>query len=255
MTINAAAPNAHERGSKFFFYAGIGCVLTAFLGFTPTYFSPLVRGSFAAHPIIHLHGVLFFSWTLFFTFQAWLIASGRTLRHRDVGLLGISMATAMFFLGLMASVDVARRAAAAGFAADGNRFMVVPVAAIVMFALLVALAIVYVKNKDLHKRLMFIATASILDAAIARLFITFLAPPPVPGSSPVPPLVVTIPPSLLADLFIVSGMVCDWRSRGSIHPVYFIAGGAVLVVHVLRVPFAATEGWNLIAQWLLHVAG
>jgi hypothetical protein len=186
-TANTEPKITDKPSSRFFFYAAIGCVLTAFLGFTPTYISPIVRGSFTAHPIIHLHGILFFCWTLFFAFQAWLVASGRTFRHRDIGLLGISMATAMLFLGLMAAVDSAKRAAAAGFALDGSRFMVVPVAGIVMFASLICLAIVYVKNKEIHKRLMLIATASILDAAIARLFITFLAPPPVPGASPVPP--------------------------------------------------------------------
>lgn len=246
---------AQERGPQFFVFASIACVLTAFLGFTPTYFSPLAQGSFRGHTIIHLHGILFFSWTLFFAFQSWLVASGNTRLHRETGLLGISIATAMLFLGLMAAVDSGKRAAAAGFAQDGIHFMVVPVAGIVMFALLVGVAIAYVKDKDIHKRLMLIATASILDAAIARWFLTFLAPPPVPGASPVPPLVVTIPPGLLADLFIVAGMVYDWRSRGRIHPVYFWAGGAVLAVHVLRVPFAATPLWESAAQWLLQVSG
>jgi hypothetical protein len=102
---------------------------------------------------------------------------------------------------------------------------------------------------------MLIAAASILDAAIARLFITFLAPSPVPGESPVSPLFVTTPPAMLADLFIVAGMIYDWRTRGRVHPVYFFAGGAVLAVHLGRVPFADSQTWNAIAQWLLHIAG
>jgi hypothetical protein len=143
---------AQGQRPQFYFYAAIGTVLTAFLGFTPTYFSPLVRGSFNAHPIIHLHGIVFFSWTVYFAFQSWLVAHNRTVRHRDEGLLGISLATAMLFLGLMAAVDSAKRAAAAGFAQDGIRFMIVPAAGVVMFALLVGLAIFFVKNKDIHKR-------------------------------------------------------------------------------------------------------
>ncbi len=255
MPLPTAASTTQSLHSRFFFYAAIGCVLTAFLGFTPTYLSPMARGSFSAHPIIHIHGMVFFAWTLFFAFQTWLVANGRTSLHRETGMLGISLATAMLFLGLMAAADSGRRAAAAGFALDGIHFMVVPVGGIILFAVLIGFAIGYAKNRDVHKRLMLIATASILDAAIARLFITFLAPPPVPGASPVPPLEVTIPPGILADLFIVAGMVHDWRTRGKIHPVYFIAGGAVVAVHVLRVPFAATAAWEFMAQWLLHVAG
>lgn len=253
MATSIAASTTQKGHSRFFFYAAIGCVLTAFLGFTPTYFSPMARGAFSAHPIVHIHGLVFFTWTLFFAFQTWLVANGRTTLHRETGMLGISLATAMLFLGLMVSAESGRRAAAAGFALDGIHFMVIPVGGIVLFAVLIGFGIGYAKNRDVHKRLMLIATASILDAAIARLFITFLAPPPVPGASPVPPLGVTIPPAILADLFIVAGMVHDWRSRGKIHPVYFIAGSAVVAVHVLRVPFAATAAWESMAQWLLRV--
>jgi hypothetical protein len=60
---------------------------------------------------------------------------------------------------------------------------------------------------------------------------------------------------MLADLFIVAGMIFDWRSRGRIHPAYFLAGGAVFAVHLLRVPFAGTEIWGSISNWLLHVSG
>jgi hypothetical protein len=252
---NMANTAAQVPKPQFHFYAAIGTVLTAFLGFTPTYFSPMVRGSFSAHPIIHLHGIIFFSWTMYFAFQSWLVANNKTVRHRDVGLIGISMATAMLFLGLLAAVDSAKRAAVAGFAQDGIRFMIVPVSGVLMFALLVGLAIFFVKNKDLHKRLMLIATASILDAAIARLFLTFVAPPPEPGASPVPPLFVATPPAMLADLFIIAGMIYDWRTRRRVHPVYFFAGGAVLAIQLGRVSFAETLSWNAVAQWLLHAAG
>lgn len=252
MATQNVASTTQKAHSKFFFYAAIGCLLTAFLGFTPTYFSPIARGSFNAHPIVHIHGIVFFAWTLFFVFQTWLVANGRTTLHRETGMLGISLATAMLFLGLMVGAESGRRAAAAGFALDGIHFMAVPVSGIVLFAVLIGFAIGYAKNRDVHKRLMLIATASIVDAAIARLFLTFLAPPPVPGASPVPPLVVTIPPAILADLFIVAGMVHDWRTRGKIHPVYFIAGSAVVAVHVLRVPFAATAAWESMARWLLN---
>lgn len=244
-----------QRNPRFFFYAALGTVVVAFLGFTPTYFSPLVRGAFAAPPVVHLHGLIFFTWTLFFACQTWLVSSGRPLRHRDWGLLGISLATAMLFLGLMTAVQATRRAEAAGFLADGKQFMIVPVSSIVGFAILIALAIACVKHKDIHKRLMLVATASILDAAIARWFLTFLAPPPVPGASPVPPLSVTVPPGLLADLFIVAGMVFDWRTRGRIHPVYVWAGGAVLALQLLRVPLAMSPAWDAVAVWLMRVTG
>ncbi len=251
----ASQTTAQVRGSYFYVWSALTCVVVAFLGFTPTYFAPLARGSFGASPIVHIHAMVFFSWTLFFTYQAWLVANGRTMRHRDVGLIGISFATAMTFLGLLVAVASAARAGALGFLSEAKHFMVVPVTGIGMFAVLFAFAIANVKNKEVHKRLMLVATASILDAAVARWFLTFLAPPLAPGASPVPPVGVALAPALLVDLIIIAGIIHDWRTRGRPHPVYLIAGGAVLVQQFLRVPISTTAVWDGIAVWLMHVAG
>ena len=57
----------------------LACMATAFLGFAPTYWMPLAHRSFSASAVIHIHGLLFFSWTLYFVFQSWLVASGQTI--------------------------------------------------------------------------------------------------------------------------------------------------------------------------------
>lgn len=256
MAIASGSPAAEQvRRSYFFVWSALACAAVAFLGFTPTYFAPLAKGAFDAKPIVHIHGIVFFSWTLFFAYQAWLPVSGRTMRHRDVGLIGISFATAMTFLGVIVAVASATRAAGLGFLGDAKQFMVVPLSGIVTFAVLFAFAIAYVKDKEVHKRLMLVATASILDAAVARWFLTFLAPPPAPGASPVPPVGVALPPALLVDLFIIAGIIHDWRTRGRPHPAYLIAGGAVLIQQLLRAPVSTTAAWNGIAEWLMHAAG
>lgn len=257
MTTRAAAahPAVPVRGSYFYVWSALGCVLVAFLGFAPTYFVPLAQGSFAAYPIVHLHGLVFFSWTLFFTYQAWLVANGRTLRHREIGLIGISLATAMTFLGLLVAVAAAERVGRLGFLNEGKVFMIVPVTGICTFAVLFALAIANVKHKEVHKRLLLVASASILDAAVARWFLTFLAPPLAPGAAPVPPVMVALLPALLVDLFIIAGILYDWRTRGRPHPVYLLAGAAVLAEQLLRAPLSTSAAWNGVAEWLLHVTG
>ena len=254
-TTSTAQSTVQVRSSQFYFWTALTCVAVAFLGFTPTYFKPLAQGSFAAHPIVHIHALVFFSWTLFFAFQAWLVANGRTVRHREIGLIGISLATAMVFLGLLVAIDSATRGGNLGFLSQAKQFMVLPVTGIATFAVLFAFAIAYVKNKDVHKRLMLVATASILDAAVARWFLTFLAPPVAPGDSPIPPVAIALPPALLVDLIIVAGIVHDWRTRGRPHPAYLIAGGAVLIQQLLRVPISTTAAWDGIAVWLMHVSG
>ena len=46
----------------------------AFSGFFMTYWLPVARGTFAGSPMLHLHGLLFSLWTLFFLSQAVLVA-------------------------------------------------------------------------------------------------------------------------------------------------------------------------------------
>ena len=77
----------------------ISCAAVAFIGFASTYWISVAEGTFQARPIVHLHGILFFSWTLFFALEAWLAASGRIARHRAIGMIGISLATAMTLVG------------------------------------------------------------------------------------------------------------------------------------------------------------
>ena len=58
------------------------------------------------------------------------------------------------------------------------------------------------------------ATVSILQAAVGRWFLLFLAPPLPPGgqASP-PPVIVSVIPALVADLLIVAAMIHDGAAR------------------------------------------
>ena len=46
----------------FYFYMALSCAGVAFLGFAPTYWLPIASGTFKANPVIHIHGMVFFSW-------------------------------------------------------------------------------------------------------------------------------------------------------------------------------------------------
>jgi hypothetical protein len=56
------------------------------------------------------------------------------------------------------------------------------------------------------------------------------------------------------DLLIVAAMIFDRKSRGRVHPVYWIAGAAVLAVQLLRVPLSATSGWTRVTHWLVALS-
>jgi hypothetical protein len=242
---------ASSQARYFYFYMALSCMAVAFLGFAPTYWLPVATGSFPSLPVIHFHGLLFFSWTLYFAFQTWLAASGRVARHRTIGMIGVSLATAMTIFGFLAAVSSMKRAAALGLTDAGIAFAIVPLSGILFFAVIFILAIANVRRPEVHKRLMLLAGISILDAAVARWFLTFLAPP---GAVGPPPVEVTTGPAFVAYLLLVAAIVFDWRTRGRPHPVYLWGGAALIAVKLLNLPISVTPAWHALAGGILALA-
>ena len=184
-----------------------------------------------------------------------LAANRKLTRHREWGVVGVALATAMCFVGMAAAITSLKQSTADGFGDAVRAFTIVPVSGIVFFAALFTLALTRVKQLETHKRLMLVATVSLLQAAVGRWFLIFIAPVPL-GGGPVspPPVFVTIMPGLLSDLLIVAAMLHDRRTIGRVHPVYWIAGGALVALQVLRVPLSTTAAWDRIANWLLTIS-
>jgi len=242
---------AQSQTGYFYFYMALACMAVAFIGFAPTYWLPLAKRSFSASPVVHFHGLLFFAWSLYFVFQSWLAASGKVTRHRAIGMIGVSLATAMTIFGFLVSVHVMQHSAALGQKDAGIAFSIVPFSGIVFFAVVFTLAIVNARQAETHKRLMLLAAISILDAAVARWFMTFLAPPGPPGPPPVP---ITIGPAFVAYLLLVVAIVHDWRSRGRPHKVYVIGGIVLLAIKLLNWPISTSSAWHTLAGGVLALA-
>jgi hypothetical protein len=225
----------------------------AVVGFAPSYWVPMVRGTLDGPPIAHLHAPFFYGWLLLFLRQARLVAAGRVGRHRELGVVGVALGTGMCFVGLGVAINTLNRLDAAGLGASGRPFAIVSVSAIALFAVLFVVAVVNVRAPEVHRRVMLVATASLLQAAVGRWFLLFLAPPRPPGfTGPVvpPPVAATIGAGLVVDLLIVAAMVHDSRAHGRVHRAYWIAGASVLAVQLLRVPISATDAWIRVTYWL-----
>src|SRR4051794_29294992 len=104
-----------ERSERFYTRMAATFIGVAVIGFAPTYWLPMARGSLAVSPIVHLHALLFFGWTVLFWAQTSLAASGRLTRHREMGVAGVAVATAMLFVGSGAAIGSMKRGDAAGF--------------------------------------------------------------------------------------------------------------------------------------------
>jgi hypothetical protein len=271
----AAARTARAGGAAraaapryFYVWMSVACMVIAVLGFMPTYFLPLAEGAFRGEPLIHIHGLILFSWLLFFFVQSLLAARGKVLAHRTWGVLGVALYTAMVFV--MVAVLSMRIAQAqlpgqpAGLGHAMRAFEWLNISGLLIGIPTFILAIVYVKRPEIHKRLMLLVTIGGMGAPIARWFLFFLAPhadphaPPWPAGLPhvtAPPVFFAIPPVLVADLLLVAAIIYDWRTRGRPHPVYLWSGAIGLLSLVTLAPVAESPAWQWFAAGLGHLAG
>ena len=253
----AIAMPVTARGQRFYVNMAAACLGVAVAGFLPTYWVPMARGTLNVPPVTHLHAAFFYGWCALFVVQTRLAATRRIARHRELGLLGVSIATGMCFVGLGAAIGTLKRYQGSEMWDAAQAFSIVPVSGIAFFATVFAIAVARVKQPEIHKRLLLVATVSLLNAAIGRWFALFLAPP-LPagfqGAIAPPPVAVSIIPGLVADLLIVAAMMHDVRRDGRVHRVYWVAGGALVALQVLRVPFSATGAWADIATALVAFA-
>jgi hypothetical protein len=252
----AATIGAHSAHgldtTRFHLRMAVVFVIIAFAGFTPTYWLPLAQGTFARPPIVHLHGTLLFSWTLLYLMQTALIASGRTARHRALGLFGIALFSVMCCSVVATRLILLRGEVQAGFGDAARRFSAIALCSLPLLIGLFAAAIANIRRPEFHKRLMYLVMVGLMIPAIARVFVVLLKPA---GAVGPPPVFVLIPPTLVAALLIVVAIVYERRRYGRTHAVN-VYGGATLVLWTLAiVPFSGTAVWSATIRALEGLAG
>jgi hypothetical protein len=250
-SVDAAGIRTESR--YFYLWMAVGFLVVAFGGFTPTYWSKVATGTFHGPAIIHVHGFLLFGWVCFYLFQTALVATGRTLDHRNWGLAGIALFSFVLCSVLAGQMAILKAADAHGMGDAARRFSAVALCAWPLMAGLFAMAIANTRRPQIHKRWMVVLMTGMMTPAIARVFLTLFAPPGADNAPP-PPFV-SLPPALVADLFLVVAIVRDWRLLGKPHPVYIYGGIILLTQQVLTVPFAATVSWMQIATAFERLAG
>jgi hypothetical protein len=253
----AAVQRPRDR-SSFYVFVAATCLVAAVMGFAPTYWLQLTPRTFIGTPLLHLHAALFSAWPVYLLVQTTLVARGRIRRHRAWGLLGISLATAMVLVGFAVANDVLATRLAAGYGDAARAFHIASISMITLFGGFVFAAIVCVSRPEIHKRLMLLATVSMLAPAMARVLFAVsvgIGPGLRPGLGPPRTVASVLMPALIADALIVAGVIYDMRTRGRPHPAYLIGGAILLAVQVLRIPLSTTAGWLAIAEFLARFSG
>jgi hypothetical protein len=232
----------HRRRERWFYISmSIAAVITVFAGFAPTYYLRPYFNTAPLMPLLHVHGIVFSSWLALFLVQTTLVAAQRTDIHRRLGILGGVIATLMIVIGLVTAVIRASQGATPVPGVSPLSFLVVPLGDISVFAILVAAGFYYRRRPDVHKRLMMLATVSILAAAIARLpFAIMQAGPPAFFG--------------LTDVFVLACIVYDLITLKRVHRATALAGLLIVASQPLRLVLGGTHAWLAFAGWLTHFA-
>jgi len=233
--------NRRRRERWFYISMSIAALVTVFAGFAPTYYLRPYFNTAPLMPLLHVHGIVFTSWLVLFLIQTTLVAAHRTDIHRRLGILGGVIATLMILIGTSTAVIRASQGATPVPGVSSLSFLVVPLGDISVFAILVGAGFYYRRRPDVHKRLMLLATVSILAAAIARLpFAIMQAGPPAFFG--------------ITDLFVLACILYDLITLKRVHRATALAALLIIASQPLRLMLAGTHVWLAFAGWLTNFA-
>src|SRR5690606_9175614 len=133
--------------ASFYFWMVMLMAFFVFGGFGMTYWYPLAAGTFSpAPPVVHLHGLTYFSWMVLLITQATLVNVRNVALHRSLGMFGIALATAVIIMGALITI-LGASGSSGGGAAHG---IYLGITAVTGFGLLFTLAIGNTRRPDIH---------------------------------------------------------------------------------------------------------
>jgi hypothetical protein len=206
-------------------------------GFSRTVNQNLLHPAVPRPFLLWIHAAAFTLWIVFYILQSALVRVRKVKLHRLLGWFGAGLAAVMVPLGFTIAIIMGRFDKHVMHIADANTFLSVPFGDMLIFSVFVCLAIYWRKKPELHRRLLFIGTCGLLDAAFGRfdyLFshsIFFLA----------------------VDAVILLGVARDLLVNRRIHIVYRVALPSLVVLQALMVYLwrGAPAWWSNIGQALL----
>jgi FtsH-binding integral membrane protein len=235
VTMTIEQPVRRQTDRLFFTGMAAAAALMLFLGFSPSYFLRSAELP-ALTPLYHVHGALFTAWIFLLVAQTALVAGHRTDIHRSLGVVGAVLAAAVFIAGVTVSVETLRRDGGPP-GGDPRTFFAIPIGDIIVFGALVTAAILERRRSETHKRLMLLATISLLTAAVARFFREFGVGGP-------------LPLFLGTDVFVLAVVAYDLISRGRVLPATLWGAAMVVVFKPLLLALSFTPPWLAFADLL-----
>jgi hypothetical protein len=235
----SASPRRRLRADDLYFGAMVLLIgVTVFLGFARTYYLAPIYHSHIRNLLIAVHGAVFTAWIVLLVVQTTLVARRNIALHRRLGIFGAVLAVAMVGLGVAAATDsLALGFTPPGFPLGAVVFYCISISNIAKFALLISFAIWLRANGPAHKRLVLLATLSLMIAAVGRWPFAFTRTHQV----------------LIVNLMLLSLVVFDLSTIRRIHRATLLGLLFIFVTGALTVPIARSAGWHKFATFALHV--
>ena len=235
-----SVPKSVERA----FYSGMAILMCicVFIGFSPTYFQAGMMRAPLPSPILHIHGAVFTLWMLLFVVQAALISARRVQWHRSLGIVAFCLPPIMIVLGVIAAIDALHRGVQIG-PLDPSVSSAIPLIGIVGFTIVIYASWRARRRPDAHKRLILIATISLVAAAFGRFPWSRIGLPPAAGA---------ITGTAILLLILVLYELITLRR---VHRSTMWAAPVVLASIALAVPIGMTPAWHAFAAMLNQTIG
>jgi len=197
-------------------------------GFSRTVEANLLHANPPRPWLLWIHATAFSTWIVFFIVQTALVRVGRVSVHRSLGWFGAGLATVMVPLGITIAVIMTRFDTAVLHQRGVEAFLSIPFADMIIFGACIGMAISWRTRPEYHRRLVFIATCQLMDAAIGRFDFWFNHNLFYAG----------------LDFLIVLGMARDWVVDGRVHKVYLYALPPMIVLQSLAIyAWRVNPGW------------
>jgi uncharacterized membrane protein YozB (DUF420 family) len=236
---------AQER--NFYLGMGLACALFIVAGFAPTYFlSPFIERPAYAPPLsiyLHLHAGIFTAWLLLFVTQTALVRADRRELHRRLGVLGLVVAIAIVTINFMTVIEAIDSGRASPVGPPIPRLYLALSASLLAGGFVFA-GLYWRRNPAAHKRLMLVATISMMGPAMNRFTRQFDLTTLLDMDRVAIALTATLA------LYGVC-MLNDYRTQRRVHPVYLIGAGIVMASRALAEVVPATAAWQKFASWVL----
>jgi hypothetical protein len=232
----AAKPLSARVSQSFYLSAALTCALIAVIGFGRTYY---LKALFETRPLptlLHVHGAIMTSWCLLFGAQTYLVATHRVRLHRRLGILGAALAILVVVVGAYATVEATAREVHDHVVKQFHFLFGLNLVNLLVFAILVVTALALRIRPDFHKRLMLLATVTMLAPAIARVV-----------------LLLThngVAQLLAFDFCILACVAADTALHRRLHPAF--GWGAAFVVGSFHLTFIAVSAkwWLPFVAWV-----